>query len=283
MNAKTIGFGSWGMRTVALAASALAASAGTTYGSMAAYLTYTGDLYKFDTTTNAPATLIANVNPGSTASGVAIDSSGTAWSLGWSGGMRSVNLNTLAVSGLRTLPRPAGISSGFYKDLAWDYANNRLLALYWTGGTSTSAVIIGVVNTDAMTFTSLGPITGVPSGNHVTGMAVSSTGAITLGDNGPGRAWDLSPTPGGGFSVSVRSVLTRILYFEGMDYDPSDDALYVSAPFGRVSADGSVTVLRSDISGSDIAFYPLGVPAPGAASTLVIGAALTSRRRRTQA
>jgi hypothetical protein len=204
-------------------------------------------------------------------SGLTIDSAGHGWAFNWTGNLYQLNLETGAPTSFGSLPPR---SSGWYKDLAWDAPNNRILGLHF----GSLGPTIGVVDPAAHTFTSLGPISGIPVGGHFTGLAVGPAGEIALSDQANGRVYDLTVGTGG-LSAVRRTAFIPGGLLEGLEIDPASGVLLASSPISRVLPDGSLQRLRSDVSGFDIAFAPIPVPSASAtlAAALLLGA---SRRRR---
>lgn len=227
-----------------------------------------GALTRFDPYTTAAPVRVGGF--GSFISGLTIDSAGRGWAFNWTGNLYQLNLETGAPTSFGTLP-PQG--SGWYKDLAWDAANNRILGMHFGSAGPT----IGVVDPAAHTFTSLGPISGIPIGGHFTGLAVGPHGEIALADQANGRIYDLAVT-GSGLSAVRRSGVVPGALLEGLEFDPISGDLLSGSPISRVLVDGTLQQLRTDVTAYDIAFVP--IPAPSASLVLAPAMLSLARRRR---
>jgi hypothetical protein len=146
-------------------------------------------------------------------------------------------------------------------------------------GTAPQLVDIYELNTDGpFGWTNLGPISGLVGLAHITGMAVAPDGTITLGDQGNGKVWDLTPEPGG-LHATARPHTSNMFSLDGLDYDPVTGDLLGVSPVARILPDGTSQQLRALPYGVfDIAFYP--VPAPATLTGALLGTAAIARRRR---
>ena len=254
---------------VGVASVLLAASS--SWASIAFVMNSAGVVRRFDPYGSDPVVTLGGGGWASDANGFTIDSDGVGWGIASGGTLRRFDLAAGTSVGAGNVPRPG--QTGFYKDLTWDAVNNRVLALHFA-----VTVTIGVLNTSDHSFTSLGTVSGLSPVAHVTGFGMSPGGQMTLGDAANGYIWDLAPTPGG-FSATARPIQSTGGSLAGIDYDPSTGDLLTSEVIFRILPDGSRELLRTGISGTDIAFVP--IPAP-AASCLVVGltAAWGVRRRR---
>lgn len=239
-----------------------------------AYAVQTGGaVLRFDPySTDAPVLMAGSW--GSNVDGFTIDPQGAGWGISWEGSLRRYDLaaGTTIPAGL--VPRPNG--TGFFKDLAWDAANNRILAMHFA-----VTVTIGTLDPATHEFLSLGTVSGITPVGHMTAMAVSPDGSIVIGDNALGIVWDLTSRPGppgSGFDAVRRAHQGSASVFGGMEYDPVTGDLLTSASIQRVLADGSLQLLRGDVSGTDLAFVP--VPSPASGGVLCLLAGIAARRRR---
>jgi hypothetical protein len=207
-------------------------------------------------------------------SGLTIDGSGQGWEFDYNGNLWRLDIQTgMSQAAGHLVP----IGSGWYKDLAWDSVNSRVLGMHF----GSLGVTIGVVDTSAGRFISLGTVAGIPPGGHFTGLAVGPNGEMAISDDGAGYVWDVTEVAGG-FTAVRRSV--RATFgggpLEGLEYDPQTGDLLACGPVNRVLPDGSLQSLRPDVTGFDIAFVP--VPAPGAAWVIAGAAGTLAVRRRSR-
>jgi hypothetical protein len=176
------------------------------------------------------------------------------------------------VTGVATQAGTVPEQSGWYKDLAWDSANNRILAMHFGPG-----VDIGVLDPFAHTFTSLGIVSGLSPAGHFTGLAVGPHGEMAISDDALGHVWDVISSNGALMGVQ-RSAMVNPSTLHGLEFDPDTGDLLTSDTINIVRADGSLQMLRSDVLGDDLAFMPVPGPAAGLA-LITIGAGYGAVRR----
>lgn len=240
--------------------------------SIAYGVTDSGALLRFDPYSNDTPVLFGH-GWGSQVYGFAIDNHNVGWGIDSFGHVHQYDMQT----GDSTLVGALPSQNGWYKDMAWDPAHNRVLAMHF--GTAPQLVDIYELNTNGpFGWTNLGAIIGLAGLAHVTGMAVAPDGTITLGDQGNGKVWDLTPAPDGLHAVA-RPHTANMFSLHGIEYDPATGDLLGVDPVARILPDGSSQQMRGvPYPLFDLAFFP--VPAPATATAVLAVVSLVARRRR---
>ena len=234
-----------------------------------------GGVLRFDTASTAAGTVVISGGYSSNASGITIDARGVGWSIDWSGRLFRLDLNAGTAVAAGILQPNIG---SFYKDLAYDAANDRVLALHTSG----TVHRIFAVNTANATYTDLGSISGVGTGGHVTGLAFGPGGEIAIADSSNSQVFNVAPAVGGGFIATARTPRNITPLMEALEFDPLSGDLLGGSPLSRFAPDGSYQVVRTSSFLTDLAFIP-GIPTPGAGMLLGLAfahTAVSARRRR---
>lgn len=252
-------------------ASGLAASAAT--ASVGFGINPDGLVYSINTA-NPAQTLFVAGTPLSFADGLARDpGSGFLWGINWSGSLARIDPATGTVTNLGLVGRPG--SSGFYKDLAWDPVNHRLLATHLgTGSMGGTANRIVQIDLATRQHTVLGEVTGLPTigGPQVLGLGVNSAGAASIFNFADGYIYDLGPVPvlpAGTIAASRRAVrsFSQSQDMRGLEFDHVTGQLFSSGQgLYEIAPDGTATLVPGFNSPQlrDLTF----IPAPGAFSLL---------------
>jgi len=212
--------------------------------------------------------------PMSQCDGLDIDTQGDLYAINWSGNFGRINSVTGVTTMLPSVPRPN--MSGFYKDLAWDPANQQLLGVHLGLGQGGQELRLVAINRAGGSMQDLGVITGIvnPQTMHRGSLAVSNDGTRYLQVRNElyrldGMQAELMPftlgPPGYEYNgLGVNHATSEPLYFSN------------SIGFRSVTLDGTISNISAAMF-ADIAISPT----PGTLLLAGLGAACAARRRRT--
>lgn len=238
-------------------------------------------------TSNSGQTSFFVSTPLNSADGLARDpGTGYLWGINWNGSLTRIDPSTRIVTSMGLVSRPG--QGGFYKDLAWDPINNRLLATHLgtgsMGGTANRIVQIDIATRQ---HTVLGEVTGMPTigGPQVLGLGVNSAGEAAIFNFADGYIYDLGTVPvlpAGTIAATRRSVRSFALSqdMRGLEFDHVTGQLFSSGQgLYEIAPDGTATLVPGFSSPQlrDLTF----IPAPGTLALLGgVCAGLCLRTRR---
>lgn len=243
-----------------------------------------GRVHRFESVSNPGAGQQVALVSVSSPEGLAVAPDGRLYVMGWQNtSLRRVDPVTGQVTTLGPLSGSPPTGS-FFKDLAWDHASGRLMALHFgTYGQDFNArnrlftidvdtletTLVGIVEGDGPTTQFLSPLWG---------LAIDESGRRTVisDADGPLRVYDLGGA--GGLTATRRPVsLGNSFGFHGLGAGGGSLIAAGGGGLWTVAADGAPTRI---LAGGDYRDVAVVVPSAATSAGLLLGAAVCGRRRR---